>query len=377
MDLEIFAAMKKVLWFFALCISASCFISCLDDDSKSFDNDQFGNFEAAWTAMDEHYCFFKEKNVDWDKVYNDFKPYFRDSVKTVLQEFKFLGLMIGLVRDGHVNLYSEFNTARYWKWYEDYPVNFDENLLRQYYLTNNYWTAGGMQYYQLRDTVAYLRYPSFSSTPGNTNLDYALSALSNCRGLILDIRDNGGGSLTNVPQIANRFTTDKTCYGYICHKTGPGHNDFSTPEPIYLEPQPDRVFWDASIQPVVVLTNRHTFSAANNFIQAMRALAETKTLDKNGEWHDKMIVTIGDKSGGGGGMPFETVLPNGWILRFSACPILDHKKQSTEEGIDPDIKIDMDSVSMIENHKDDIIECAIEYILKNTRKEYKKEGKGK
>ena len=72
-------------------------------------------------------------------------------------------------------------------------------------------------------------------------------------------------------------------------------------------------------------------------------------------------------------MPFETVLPNGWILRFSACPITDHRHQHTEEGIDPDIKIDMDSTSMIEQHKDDIIERAREYILANTRKEYKKE----
>ena len=351
------------------------FTSCLDDDSGAYQDSFLGNFEAAWTAMDEHYCFFSEKNVDWNEVYNKYKPDFRDSVRTILQEFNLIGEMIGLVRDGHVNLYSEFNTARYWKWYEDYPVNFDENLLRQYYLKTNYFIASGMQYTVLSDSVAYLRYSSFSTTPGSTNLDYVLSGLKYCRGLIIDIRNNGGGSLTNVPQIANRFATEKTCYGYIMHKTGRGHDDFSSPEPIYLEPQTNRISWDASIQPVVVLTNRHTFSAANNFVQAMRALAETKTQDKKGQWNDKMIVTIGDKSGGGGGMPFETVLPNGWILRFSACPILNHKKQSTEEGIDPDIKIDMDSTSMIELHRDDIIECAREYILKNTRKEYEEEDK--
>lgn len=356
-----------------LFVGAMMLTSCLDDDSKSYNDDALGNFEAAWNAMDEHYCFFKEKDVDWNKVYNAYKPYFRDSVKTVLQEFNLLGSMLAQVRDGHVNLYSEFNTARYWKWYEDYPTNFDENLLKDYYLGNNYWTISGLQYCALKDSIGYVRYPSFSSTPGSLNLDYALTAVSYCRGLIIDIRNNGGGSLTNVPKIANRFATEKTCYGYISHKTGKGHSDFSTPEAIYLEPETNRVNWDASVQPVVVLTNRHTFSAANNFVQAMRALAETKTMDENGQWHDKMIVTIGDRSGGGGGMPFETVLPNGWILRFSACPITDHRHQHTEEGIDPDIKIDMDSTSMIEQHKDDIIERAREYILANTRKEYKKE----
>ncbi len=31
----------------------------------SWDNDPVGNFEALWTIVDEHYCFFKEKDVDW------------------------------------------------------------------------------------------------------------------------------------------------------------------------------------------------------------------------------------------------------------------------------------------------------------------------
>ena len=345
--------------------------SCLDDDSGVENNDYLGNFEACWTAMDEHYCFFEEKNVDWDKVYDYYKPYFRDSVKNVQQEFSLLGHMLSQVRDGHVNLYSPFNTARYWKWYEDYPHNFDANLVREYYLKNNFWTASGFKYTALKDSVAYVRYESFGVTPGETNLDYLLAAVSYCRGLIFDIRDNGGGALTNVPIIASRFTTEKTCYGYIQHKTGKGHNDFSSPEPMFVEPADDnRVSWDAATQPVVVLTNRHTYSAANNFVQTMKAIAETKTIDQKGVAHEKMIVIVGDRTGGGGGMPFETVLPNGWVVRFSACPISDNHKHSTESGIDPDIKVDMDSVVMWNEHRDEIIDCAHAYIINNTRKTY-------
>lgn len=365
--------MKRLLLYISLFIFHGTLMSCLDDDSRSYVNGYLGNFEAAWTTMDEHYCFFEEKGVDWDKVYKAYRPYFKDSVTNVSQQFSLLADMLSRVKDGHVNLYSPFNTGRYWAWYQDYPDNFDENLLYKYYLGKNYWLTSGMEYCALKDSVGYLRYSSFVNTPGDTNLDYILGVLGFCRGLIIDIRNNGGGSLTNVPKIANRFATDKTCYGYISHKTGRGHSDFSTPEPMYLEPETDdRISWDASVQPVVVLTNRHTFSAANNFVQAMRALSGTKTIDKDGHAFPKMIVTMGDKTGGGGGMPFESVLPNGWVIRFSACPIIDHNRQSTEEGIDPDIKVDMDSLSMIEQHKDDIIEAAHAYIINNTRKEYKK-----
>lgn len=371
MDMAILTNKIKLLRLvFPVAIIASAMVSCLDDDSRSHNDDRLGNFEACWTAIDEHYCFFEEKNIDWDKVYNAYRPYFRDSIKNMLDEFNYLGGMLSYLRDGHVNLYSPFNTARYWAWFEDYPDNYDANLVNRYYLGTHYWTTSGLDLNVFKDSIAYIRYDSFSVTPGEANLDYALVAVDYCKGLIIDVRNNGGGSLTNVPLIANRFASEKTCYGYISHKTGPGHNDFSTPQPLYLEPVEGRVSWDASVQPVVVLTNRHTFSAANNFVQAMRALAGTKTAHKGGETLPKMITVIGDKTGGGSGMPFETVLPNGWVLRFSACPMIDHNRKSTEGGIDPDIKVDMDSVSMYENHLDDIIERARVYIKENTRMVY-------
>jgi len=351
--------------------------SCLDDDSLEQDNTYVGNFEACWKAMDEHYCFFREKNVDWDAVYRTYKPYFRDSVQSVYEEFSLMVKMLDEVRDGHVNLYSPFNTARYWNWFEDYPQNFDDNLLQRYYLGTNYWMVSGMQYGLFKDSVAYLRYPSFSATVGETNLDYVLVLLRKAKGLIIDVRDNGGGALTNVPILADRFCTAKTVYSYMCHKTGKGHDEFSKPEPLYLEPQKDRVSWDASVQPVVVLTNRSCFSATNNFVAAMKSLDGSLTTDSLGHNYPKMIKTLGDRTGGGGGMPFETVLPNGWVLRFSACPIMDCNKNQVEEGIDPDFKVDMDSVNMYEKHIDDIIDSARAYININTRKVYPKKKDGK
>lgn len=344
--------------------------SCLDDDSLEEDNTYLGNFEACWTTMDEHYCFFTEKNIDWDKVYEVYRPYFKDSVQSSISAFNLMASMLSVVKDGHVNLYSAFNTARYWSWFEDYEDNFDENLLFEYYLGTNYWLTSGIYYGMLPDTVAYMWYPSFSSGIGETNLDYVLALMRNAKGLILDVRNNGGGKLTNVPVLANCFCTEKTVYSYMMHKTGKGHDDFSDPEPLYLEPQSGRYSWDASVQPVVVLTNRSCYSATNNFVAAMRSLDGTATTDSLGISYPKMIKTMGDKTGGGGGMPLETVLPNGWVLRFSACPILDHEMNQTESGIDPDYSVSMDSISMFIEHKDDIIEAARTYINNNTRMKY-------
>ena len=63
-----------------------------------------------------------------------------------------------------------------------------------------------------------------------------LKKLEICDGLIIDVRNNGGGNLTTAQKLAARFTNEKVLVGYIRHKTGPGHNDFSDPEPVYQEP---------------------------------------------------------------------------------------------------------------------------------------------
>ena len=366
--------MKKKLYSLLILCPMAFFglTSCLDDDSLAEDNTYEGNFEACWKAMDEYYCFFDEKGVDWDSVYRLYKPYFCDSVKSSFSEFNLMANMLASVRDGHVNLYSSFNTARYWKWFEDYPQNFDETLLERYYLGTDYLMTSGMCYGILSDSVAYVRYASFSSTIGETNLDYVLGLLSSAKGLIIDVRDNGGGMLTNVTTLANRFCTEKTLYGYMQHKTGKGHSDFSEPIALYLEPQDNRVQWNASMQPVVILTNRSCYSATNNFVSAMKALDGDMTTDSLGVRRPKLIKTLGDRTGGGGGMPFETVLPNSWVLRFSACPTLDAQKQCIEEGIYPDMKVDMDSLHAYLLHVDDIIDSARTYIKVNTRKKYAK-----
>ena len=142
-----------------------------------------------------------------------------------------------------------------------------------------------------------------------------------CNGLIIDVRNNGGGELTNASRLAGRFTNEKTLVGYLCHKTGKGHSDFSEPVPMYIDPS-DGIRWQ---KPVVVLTNRHSYSATNDFVNSMR--------------YCPLVTLMGDKTGGGSGMPFSSELPNGWGVRFSACPSYDADMQQIEFGIEPDIAV--------------------------------------
>lgn len=302
---------------------------------EQFDNSPKGNFEALWKIMDEGYCFFEYKDIDWDAVYRKYEPMITEDMS---QDglFEVLGNMLAELKDGHVNLYSASDMSRYWSWHEDYPRNFDILTIENRYLGNSYRIAGGMKYTILSDNIGYVYYEDFSRAVGEGNLDEMLAYFAPCNGIIFDVRDNGGGTLTYAERIAARFTNEKVHTGYIMHKTGPGHNQFSQPKPVYVEPS-NRIRWQ---KPIAVLTNRSAYSTTNEFANIMRYMPNA--------------VLIGDRTGGGAGLPFTSELPNGWGVRFSASPHLDAEKKHIEFGIEPDIKVDLTSLTK----HDDIIEEA-------------------
>ena len=313
---------------------------------ESWSDSQHGNFEALWSIMDQHYCFFTEKGVDWDEIHSRYVAKVSDDM-TDKELFYVCADMLNELRDGHTNLSSSFNVSYYRKWWSDYPENYNARLVEEHYLNFNYLSAGGMDYAILPQNVGYMRYSSFNSMVGESNLDQILLHLNVCDGLIIDVRDNGGGSMTNVETIVRRFITERTLAGYISHKTGPGHDDFSEPYAYYYDPaEAGRIMWG---KPVVVLASRGTFSAPNNFVSIMQYRPNT--------------VIAGSTTGGGSGMPFNSELPNGWGIRFSACSVLDAKGNTTEQGIEPTpgCAVDLDPVQALDGH-DTILDFAISYL---------------
>jgi hypothetical protein len=335
---------KPISLFFALCliILPGC------DNGMEFDNTPQGNFDALWTILDRSYCFFEYKfeykDIDWDAVYNTYSARITPDI-TNDGLFKLMGQMLSTLEDGHVNLIASFDITRYWRWHEDFDANFDANIQRRY-LGNDFYIASGLRYTILEDNIGYIYYGSFSSGVGDGNLDQVLNRMAVCDGIIIDVRNNGGGSLVNVDRIASRFFNERQHIGYISHKTGPGHNDFSSPFPQYIQSS-NRVRYQ---KPVVVLTNRACYSATNQFVNIMK--------------HAPNVTVIGDRTGGGSGLPFSSELPNGWSIRFSASPMFNANKEHIEFGIDPDIFVSMNQDDM-RNNIDTIIEKAREVIKNN------------
>ena len=329
-----FSVFRLIILFSTLTLA-----SCVDE--VQFDNTPEGNMEAFWKIIDEHYCFLDYKaeaiGLDWDEVHARYRGKLDKNMSSAqLQEV--LCNMLAELRDGHVNLYTASDVGRYWAWKEDYPSNLNDEI-RESYLGTDYRIASGLYYRILDDNVGYIVYKSFSSAIGEGNIAEVLHHLRLCSGLIIDVRGNGGGQLDYAQRLASHFTNERILTGYRSHKTGTGHSDFSDLTPEYLEPS-TTVRWQ---KPAIVLTNRGCYSATNTFVRDMLCCPNVRTL--------------GDSTGGGSGMPFTSELPNGWLVRFSACPQYDREKHHIEFGIPPTIPCELKAGDVAKG-EDTLIETA-------------------
>lgn len=331
------------------CILGGC------TDEPDYKNTVRGNFDALVELIETRYCFFKEKDIDWKSLSEQYRELITDET-TEAELFFICSALLNELKDGHVNLTSPFSTSYYREWWSDYPQDFNLRTLQQYYLDFNYLQTSGISYKIIGEDTGYMYYPSFSSGISELSLDYILAILQDAKALIIDIRNNGGGMLTNVGVLVSRFIDSETSGGFISHKTGPGHDDFSEPYPITYSPAgSSRIHWPVD-KPIYVLTNRSCFSAANDFVSVMKTLPNVKI--------------VGARTGGGGGLPLNSELPNGWALRFSSCPMYSPDGSITEFGIDPSEGCEVHCT-------DEELAAGYDAILEFALKLASEEGKGK
>lgn len=323
-------------------ILLSCEKALLDENPGT---DPRSNFESLWKTVGDKYAFFELKDIDWDSVYTHYSPQVTPDI-TDEELFSILDSMLYDLRDGHVNLVSPFNISRNWQWYLDHPDNFDMEVMERFYLGENHRIAGGIRY-TIIDSVGYIYYGSFSSGFSNENLDAVMRSLENTRGLIVDVRHNGGGVLNNAFALSRRLVSTEKEALVTFEKTGPGPEDFGKGLSYTIGPS-DGVNYEG---PVVVLTNRRSYSATNTFAAVLYGFEN--------------ITIMGDQTGGGGGIPVDFELPNGWRYRFSATtsaiPLEDGSYYNIESGVPPHIEASTDPARLAIGI-DDIIETALDFL---------------
>lgn len=332
--------MRSILILCVICFVSSCTKVFLGDDAKSTPQE---NFNYLWNTLDRKYSFFEYKNVDWNQVYQKYYPSITHET-TDVELFDILFSMLSELKDAHVNLVSSFNVSRYDEVFNKAPENYDNRLVQQYYLRSNYAQTGPLLHQAIASgEIGYIRYPSFGSTLSKGNIDYVINKYRNLKGLIIDVRSNGGGVVNNVFVLCNALADQKRHIYTSYVKNGPGHEDFSAPNKVYAQPDSKTPY----SKPICILTNRTSYSATSFFVLAMKAFPN--------------VTIVGDTTGGGLGAPTGGELPNGWSFRFSCSRTICPNGINYENGIPPD-KLKYVRSSDSSKGLDSIIETAIAII---------------
>lgn len=319
-----------------LLILSSCEKVLFEENLASTDPQK--NFEYLWNQCNEKYSYFDLKEIDWEAVKTEYSANLYDGISQD-SLFNVLGGMLTELEDDHTNLISNFNVSFFGTSYLGQD-NFYGRLVEDNYLNQKFYISGPFAHDFLdNEQIGYVRFPAFQGTVDKTNLDFILERYKDTKGLILDLRENGGGAVSDVFDILSRFVEEKTLTNYSRIKNGPGRNDFSDPEPVYVSPYAGIRYTNK----VIMLVDRGTYSAGSFTALATKAIPN--------------IILMGDTTGGGLGLPNGGQLPNGWTYRFSITQALTlDKSPDYENGVPPDIEVLFDWNDLT---TDEVLERAI------------------
>lgn len=296
-------------------------------------------FDVLWTDFDRHYPFFGVARIDWDSLRGVYRPQ-AVAATSDAELFSVLCALLGELRDPHVALDGDGIAWRYPP--TRYPSYFSPRLVFRKYVPSNATTpVGRLRYGMAARDIGYVWIPSFAGTGWAGEIDQVLAALPAARALIVDVRDNSGGSSATALAVATRFADRERTWGYVRFRDGPTHSDFTGYVPQTIAPGGAQRFSG----PVVVLTNRRVLSAAEEFVLAMRAMPA--------------VITMGDTTGGASASPGVRELPNGWTYQMSRWMEYTPEYRIFERiGLAPDVPVRPPSEDVWRLRADPMLEAA-------------------
>jgi hypothetical protein len=331
--------MKKLFILFAIFTLGACEKVVIPDDNSS----KKAIFEEFWSDIDENYSLFQFTDLNWDSI----KNVYQGKISNTMSDEAFYDTLCNMafeLKDAHTNIYP-LNTDIILKSYDyfresEYPRNYNFSVIsNKYVYANDYVVVyDHYAYCWLGNTkIGYMVYNEyFDENTTEEAFVKMLEYFSGCKGIIIDIRENGGGNNAISQMMLSHLSDTKHLVGYIKTKNGKGHNDFSSWTPRYIEPASPNFNYK-----IILLTNRLVYSTANEMVMWAKAFSN--------------ITSVGGTTGGGIGIPVKHMLNNGWAYRTSAS--IESLPNGTiyPNGTPPDSIV----TTYYAENKDDIIETAI------------------
>ena len=310
-------------------------------------------FEEFWAIYNQGYALFGVKHVDWDAIYKVYRP--RVTPETTDDElWAVLTEVTRLLNDVHITLTDPKTGRQARSGGRSIGVGpfdngeFSLDLIGESYAEGGLASAvdGTFRYGWLPDSVGYIYISRFRDPDASGRaIDAAIDAFEGAKGIVIDVRHNGGGDDRAGRAVASRFVSEPRFYMTAAmRKLGQLPTAFAEPVEWWLRPTGPKQYTG----PVVLLVNSRSISAAENFALAMRAIPRALVM---GETTAGVMADVGTQP-----------LPNGWQVGVPVNLFRDANGISWEGiGITPDLWVKNDRAG-VEAGKDSVLETAIDFL---------------
>jgi hypothetical protein len=325
------------------------------------------NFEAFWQLFNQHYAHFETRQVNWSQQYQRFRGQVTPTT-TDAQLLAIFNAMVAPLKDGHVVISPTGDlpaSAQYTPFYQQFPtkalqaqfhqVTVDQLRERGFGPLVPFQSApyqiGG--YCRSKD-YGYLQLNGFGGMPlnlFNQQLDDMVRSFADVKGLILDIRINGGGSPAYLWALVGRLIQAKHLVAFARTRISKPKHEYSPWGAYYVSPKGEKQL----LKPTMLLTSGATISAGDHCALYLKELPYVKL--------------IGENSNGIFSPMLGKTLPNGWEVALSngqtvsaqrvsyeakGVPVdvaVTHHRSEMQQGIDPGLE---KAFTFLHTHQDEL-----------------------
>jgi hypothetical protein len=294
-------------------------------------------FDRLWEAFDQKYAMFVLRpEVDWANLREQFRP----KALACKSTYEFAGVcaeMLKNLRDLHIWLTVAGSSIPVF----NRPRSANANPQAYRAILGDLHQTRSVAWAVTTNNIGFIAIFGWDNSEIPAECAEALEQMRNTRGLIVDVRLNGGGGEPLAEKFAGRFLEKEFVYAYSQFRNGPGHTNLTEKFERKLSPHGP---WRYN-RPVVLLIGQKCMSSSESFVGMMTG--------------DPEVTTIGDHTCGSSGNPEIVRLPLDitvsvpqWIDRLPDGTVLD------ERGFQPQVPFKA-APGAFEGDRDDLLTAAL------------------
>lgn len=298
-------------------------------------------FDRVWQAFDREYALFAIKpRVNWPKLREEFRA--RAERATDHRELAaIISAMLDHLQDLHVYVRVDGDYVQGYS--RKRPLNANTKALQ--HLLGPLKPAGkDIEWARTEDGIGYISVDGLRDEELPATFEKTLQQMEGTRGLILDLRFNGGGAEPLAQPIAGCFLDRPRIYAQSQFRNGPRHTDLGPKYQREVRPS-KRWYYEG---PVIALQGQKTMSSAEAFVLMLAQCPH--------------VTTMGDRTAGSSGNPRQINAGAGIVVNLPRWIAMDPDAKPFETvGVQPDVVVNAAAADFTET-SDPVLSAALKQL---------------